>query len=198
MAKEKNQPPHVPDQMNLTADSLRGKQSVRATFRLPPQIIELLSLSASLLGLKQKSLFDQLIEDIEVLSQVAGNAKAYHPVQNKRRQKTFVLSRNSLITLEHVAQKHHIPRDILVEVSIQRLLPVIDAEQKKIQKRKILLKEMEAHLHQGEKILNKAEHLVGEHDEIYGKILDLVESCRKNTSAARESVRKADSETLSA
>ena len=37
----------------LSADRLRGRQSVRATFRLPTEVIELLSMAASQLGVKQ-------------------------------------------------------------------------------------------------------------------------------------------------
>jgi len=47
---------------DLNADALRGRQSVRATFRLPTEMVSLLSIAASHLGLKQKSLFDQLVE----------------------------------------------------------------------------------------------------------------------------------------
>ena len=55
------------NKFRLTVDDLKGKQSVRATFRLPQQVIELLTLIAGQLGIKQKSLFDQLIEDSAVL-----------------------------------------------------------------------------------------------------------------------------------
>ena len=50
-------------ELGLTADLLKGKQSIRATFKLPPDIIRLLSIAASQLGIKQKTLFDQLVED---------------------------------------------------------------------------------------------------------------------------------------
>ena len=65
--------------VGLSADILRGRQSVRATFRLPSQVIALLSVAASQLGLKQKSLFDQLVEDRAVLEQVAQMADRYRP-----------------------------------------------------------------------------------------------------------------------
>ena len=56
----------------LTSTILKKKQSVRATFRLPDEIINLLSVVASQLGLKQKSLLDQLVEDKELLDQTGG------------------------------------------------------------------------------------------------------------------------------
>ena len=72
---------------SLDANTLRGRQSVRATFRLPPPIIELLSIAANQLGIKQKSLFDQLVEDREVLEQVAAGAAGWRrPVADQRQQ----------------------------------------------------------------------------------------------------------------
>lgn len=146
----------------LSADTLKGRQSVRATFKLPSQVIELLSLAANQLGLKQKSLFDQLVEDREVLEQVASAAERYHPVQERRQQKTYVVSRNSLCALDYVAKIHRLPRDLLVELSIQRLLPVISSEQEKQQNRKQVLGEMEAYLRQGLELLAKTQQMLGE------------------------------------
>ncbi|MDJ0811543.1 MAG: hypothetical protein QNJ01_15680, partial [Desulfobacterales bacterium] len=50
---------------------LRGKQSVRATFRLTARAIDAISVVAFHLGIKQKSLFEHLIEDDQTLSQIA-------------------------------------------------------------------------------------------------------------------------------
>ena len=50
---------------------LRGRQSVRATFRLSTKAIDALSVVAVQLGIKQKSLFDHLIEDLTVLEKIA-------------------------------------------------------------------------------------------------------------------------------
>jgi hypothetical protein len=177
-------------EMVLTANSLQGKQSVRATFRLPAQVINLLSVAASQLGLKQKSLFDHLVEDRNTLSQVADEARQYKPIQKNRRQKTFVISRNSLVALDHFAKKHKIPRDVLVEISIKRLIPVINAEQKKQKQRKLLLKDMEAYLSQGRKVLDKAAMLVGSEDQMYGKIKKIVSLCDQFVSDLHEKVEK--------
>ena len=148
----------------LSADTLKGRQSVRATFKLPSQVIELLSLAANQLGLKQKSLFDQLVEDREVLEQVASAAERYRPVQERRQQKTYVVSRNSLGALDYVAKIHRLPRDLLVELSIQRLLPVISSEQEKQKNRKQVLSEMEAYLRQGLELLAKTQQVLGAED----------------------------------
>ena len=50
---------------------LRGKQSVRATFKLSARAIEAMSIVAVHLGIKQKSLFDHLIEDMQSLKLIA-------------------------------------------------------------------------------------------------------------------------------
>ena len=49
---------------------LRGRQSVRATFRLSEDCIDAISILAIQLGIKQKSIFDHLMEDDQVLKQV--------------------------------------------------------------------------------------------------------------------------------
>ena len=152
---------------SLDADILRGRQSVRATFRLPPAVIELLSLAASQLGIKQKSLFDQLIEDRQVLTQVAAlMADTFQPSEAQRQQKTYVVSRNALLSLEHVAKTLDMPRDLLVEISISRLLPVISSEQEKLAKRKVVLAEIEEYFDQGQGVLQRAEEMLGTDDAV--------------------------------
>ncbi len=162
--RESKEPASTP---SLDADILRGRQSVRATFRLPPPVIELLSIAANQLGIKQKSLFDQLIEDREILAQVAaGMLATYRPDHDQRQQKTYVVSRNALGSLEFVAKAMGIPRDLLVEIAINRLLPVINSEQEKLTRRKAVLAEMEEHLRQGEALLEQAEEMLGADDAV--------------------------------
>ena len=163
----------------VSVDALKGMQSVRATFTLPPQSIALLSAVASQLGVKQKSIFDHLVEDERRLDRLADEARAYTPKKKTRRQKTFVLSKNSLSALEAIAKTYDLPRDLLVEASIRQLRPVIDMEKEKHENRKVLLEEMQAFLDRGIQLKEKAGHLVGEDDEIFGKIGTLVDlHCR--------------------
>lgn len=150
----------------LSADTLRGRQSVRATFKLPSQVISLLSLVANQLGLKQKSLFDQLVENPETLAQVARGAGNYQSVHVHRQQKTYVLSRNSLVALEHVAKVYGLPRDLLVEISIQRLLPVMSSEQDKQERRKKVLSDLQTYFNQGLVLLEAMEQMLGEEDQV--------------------------------
>nr|WP_321468068.1 hypothetical protein [uncultured Desulfobulbus sp.] len=148
----------------LSADILKGRQSVRATFRLPSQIIALLSVAASQLGLKQKSLFDQLVEDQEVLTQLAQLAEDYQPVEQRRQQKTYVVSRNALVSLEHVARECGLPRDLLVELSIQRLVPVLSSEQEKNKKRQYVLEKIMELQRQSGVLLEESLDILGEDD----------------------------------
>ncbi len=146
---------------------LRGRQSVRTTFRLPVHLIELLGIIAEQFGVKQKSLFDQLIEDRDVLNELAEWAGGYTPDNRERRTKTYVLSKRSLLALERVVTEKQVPRDILVEISIRRLLPVLIAERKKHMNRVRIQGDMEKYLRHGYKLLAQAEKLLGKTDPVY-------------------------------
>ena len=174
----------------LTVDDLTGKQSVRATFRLPRQAIDLLSVIASQLGIKQKSLFDQLIENTSILDHVASEAKKYSIGQEERQQKTFVISKSTLLSLNHVAKQQDVTRDILVEVYINQLVPVIETELNKHKKRKTLLKEMKTYQDQGKKLLRVAEELLGEDDMLCEKIKNQIGITNKNVAAAEKIIKK--------
>lgn len=168
--------------LRLTVNDLLGKQSVRATFRLPQQVIDLLTVISGQLGIKQKSLFDQLIEDASVLGKVAEEAQDYAAEKKGVRQKTFVISRNSLLSLNDIAKRQQIPRDLLVEISIKRLLPVIETELKKHKKRKELLEEMKEYLRKGKELQKKTGAILGKDDFVYKMIENQVSLAQKNVS----------------
>ena len=146
---------------------LRGRQSVRATFKLSARAIDVLSIVAAQLGIKQKSLFDHLIEDEQSLSVIASEIEDEVFDALERVQKTFVVSRRTLSCLEQTSRQFNAPRDALVEYSIQRLLPVIAKERQRHSQRKAILNDVNAHLAQGLKILQKAQSLLGEDDPVY-------------------------------
>jgi len=157
---------------------LRGKQSVRATFRLSGKAIEAISVAAAHMGIKQKSLFDHLIDDVESLAVVAREMESKRFLRLKRVQKTFVLSRRTLCSLEEVSKDFETPRDALVEYSIARLLPVIEEERKKHEKRKKILEEIGNYLEQGEEISEKVENALGEEDLLSEKLKGAVSTLR--------------------
>ena len=148
---------------------LRGRQSVRATFKLSPRAIDVLSIVATHLGIKQKSLFDHLIEDAQSLSMIANEIEYEAFGMLDRVQKTFVVSRRTLSCLEETSRKFDTPRDALVEYSIQRLLPVIARERDRHRRRKAILKDINAHLAQGLKILQKARSQLGAEDPVVAR-----------------------------
>ena len=157
---------------------LRGKQSVRATFKLSGKAIEAISVAAAHMGIKQKSLFDHLIDDVESLAVVAREIESKRFLRLKRVQKTFVLSRRTLCSLEEVSKDFETPRDALVEYSIARLLPVIEEERKKHEKRKKILEEIGNYLEQGEEISEKVENTLGEEDMLSEKLKGAVSTLR--------------------
>ena len=168
MAKKDKEAPF--EELNIplpSSSDLRGRQSVRATFKLSPRAIDVLSIVATHLGIKQKSLFDHLIEDARSLSMIANEIEYEAFGTLDRIQKTFVVSRRTLSSLEETSRKFNTPRDALVEYSIQRLLPVIAKERERHRRRKSILKEINAHLVQGLKILQKAQLQLGEEDPVF-------------------------------
>jgi len=165
-----------------TAD-LRGRQSVRATFKLTEGCIETISIVATHLGIKQKSLFDHLVEDAGSLKSIAREIQNIKLAKQGRIQKTFVISRKSLLLLDKVSKNFNAPRDALVEYSVQRLLPIIAKERHKHYKRKEILGEIASHFKEGEKLLKKIRDLLGFEDPIYYKfesVMNIYENARNN------------------
>ena len=176
--------------VNYSFDTLKGMQSVRATFTLPKHTINLLSAVANQLGVKQKSIFDHLVEDKKILDQIADEAQNYQPKPHQRKQKTFVLSRNCLSALDTFAKEYKLPRDLLVEFSIKQLHPVIAQEKKRHENRKILLNEMEGFRELGNQLMDKARHLVGEDDDIIQKLEGFFNQYDKSIDELKTAIEK--------
>jgi hypothetical protein len=174
----------------ISFDDLRKKQSVRATFKLPEDVIDLLGVIAGQLGIKQKSLLDQLIEDKALLARLAKENHQDPQEEAARRQKTFVISRSSLRSINDVAKKQNISRDTLVEVSIKRLLPIIETELEKHIIRKTLLKEMKNYLKLGENLCEKAHKLLGKDDVLYDMLEKQVSLAQKNIATVAAIIEK--------
>jgi len=153
-----------------SALDLRGRQSVRATFRLSENCIDAISILSVQLGIKQKSVFDHLMEDAQVLKNVARELRDTEFDRHQRVQKTFVISRRSLSFLDTISSKHNAPRDALVEYSVRRLLPIIANEREKHEKRKKLLTEISDHFAEGQNLLSKSNKMLGTDDRIVNKL----------------------------
>ena len=155
---------------------LKERQSVRATFRLSEGCIDAISIVATQMGIKQKSLFDHLAEDMDSLKSIAREIKQMKIKKHGRIQKTFVISRKSLSSLDEISNMFNASRDMLVEHSIQRLLPIISRERSKHETRKEFLVKIKKHFKQGETILNDIKKQLGDDDPIIKKFAMIISS----------------------
>ena len=168
----------APLQATRIADLL-GKKSVRATFRLHPMAIELMSVLASQLGIKQKSLFDYLMEDKDALHAIAGSPPSDTAVNEQRIQKTFVVSQRALAALDTVAKHFAASRNDLIEWSIQRLLPIFEKERIRQQQRIEALSRIASHFDQGKELVGDVKAMVGEDDALYQSLVGVMETYQK-------------------
>ena len=172
--------------LRAVTSGLKGKQSVRATFRLSGGCIEAISIVANQMGIKQKSLFDHLAEDLKTLELIAHEIKNTAINPYNRVQKTFVISKRSLSSLDEISKIFNAPRDVLVELSIKRLLPIINRERKKHEKRKEFLAKINRHYKEGEKILSGIRKQLGDDDPIITKfemVMSSYETAKSNIEA---------------
>jgi hypothetical protein len=160
----------------ITSSGLRGRQSVRATFKLSAGCIEAISIVAAQLGIKQKSLFDHLVQDSISLNAIAKEVQNSRVRSANRVQKTYVISRKSLSLLDKISRAFNAPRDALVEFSVKRLLPVIDNEQKKYQMRKAAFSAVQQHFNEGRKLLDEVRVPLGEDDPVVAKLASVMET----------------------
>jgi len=183
-----------PEVLELSFQQLLGKQSVRATFRLSDQMIDLLKVAAAHLEVKQKSLIDELVQNRETLDRVASESQAMQQKEDERRQKTFVLSRNALELLDDISDKYNLSRDYLVELCIGRLIPVVDAEQEKHKKRRQLIKDVDRYLEEGKNLQKKADTMLDRDDQFRVKFEKIVNYTERNVGELRKIVK--DKQTL--
>ena len=168
---------------------LRGRQSVRTTFRLSPRTIRALSILAGQLGIRQKSLFDYLIDDLQALRTIAKEGGAAG-LAEQRVAKTYVISRRTLENLEHISSSYNTPRDVLVEVSIERIMPLISREQEKHERRKKYLDELNALLGRGGEMVQRAERELGRDDPVYRQMLAMLKVVGNCCAEVGECVRR--------
>ncbi len=158
---------------------LRGKQSVRATFKLSQKAIDAIGLVAIHMGIKQKSLFDHIIEDLDALDDLAKTIRLRQFKKIPRKQKTFVLSRRTIEALGAISQAYDTPRDALVEYSVKKLESIIHAEKLRHKERKQLQDETLNHFNQGKKLYRKAVSILGKDDPFCRRFKKAVFACEK-------------------
>ncbi len=160
-----------------STQELLGRQSVRTTFKLTERSIDAMSVLANQLGIKQKSLFDHLIDDDSVLKTIAEESTQYE-IPEQRVAKTYVISRRTLQNLEKISSRYQTPRDALVELSIERILPLISEEKKKHKQRKIILQKLYKMVGEGEEIFEMADESLDKDDPVYRRIYQMVKTVR--------------------
>jgi len=175
-AKKKKSVVNIEYSRESTRDLL-GRQSVRTTFKLTERSIDALSILAGQLGIKQKSLFDHLIDDDTALRMIAKESESYQ-APPQRVAKTYVISRRTLQNLEKISSRYQAPRDALVELSIERILPLISQEKEKHGKRKELLQEMRRLVADGKQLLTRAEDALDQDDPVYRKIDQMMKAVK--------------------
>ncbi len=157
-----------------SASELMGNQSVRATFRLSPEAIRIISTVSAHMGIRQKSLLDHLAEDEKTLRIMAGEIPVHDSQRKTRIPKTFVLSRKTLRVLDEISEEQSRPRDLLVEYLIMRLRPLVSGEREKQGKRTGLVQETGELLESVEKILEKSADALGQDDPLYIQLEKMV------------------------
>lgn len=158
------------------SSDLRGRQSVRTTFKLTPRSIDALSLLAGQLGIKQKSIFDHLVDDTRALRALAREIDKGEAMAENRVAKTYVISRKTLENLEQVCKRYQTPRDALVEFSIERILPLIQEEKKKHDSRKKLSDRLDQFLRESRALLKEADRLLDPDDPVFEQIYQVARS----------------------
>ncbi len=164
--KKEREPQDSGDFTQYSATELMGRQSVRATFRLSEACIDAISILATHLGIKKKSVFDHLMENTRTLYEAARQWGDNPLIDGNRSQKTFVISRRSLVSLEKISNDFKVSRDAVIEYSVQRLLPVIAREREKHEFRKKFFAKTERHFKEGMSLLRQAEAVLGRGDPI--------------------------------
>lgn len=169
---------------------LRGKQSVRATFKLSQKAIDAIGLVAIHMGIKQKSLFDHIIEDQTALDDLAKTIRIRQFKKIDRKQKTFVLSRKTIDSLSAISETHGMPRDALVEYSIQKLESIILAEKLRHEERKKLHRQVQGHFESGEALYRDAMEILGEEDPFCRRLEKAIAMARKSSQEIHEFLEK--------
>lgn len=172
-----------------SAQELLGRQSVRTTFKLSERSIDALSILAGQLGIKQKSLFDHLIDDLSILNLLAEESQEYE-IPKQRVPKTFVISRKTLQNLEKVSRRYQTPRDALVELSIERILPLISQEKKKHEHRKKMKESMKDILLKSERLFEDAYAHLEQDDPVCRRAYQMVRSIKACYDEVEESVER--------
>jgi hypothetical protein len=163
----------------MTTLALKGKQSVRTSFKLSEGCIQAINIVATQLGIKHRSLFDYLVEDTDSLEILAREIVKIEPSRKKGSQKSFIVSRDTLKAIDGLCEKLNISRDTLIELSVKRLIPIIEKEMISHQKRKELFELVDKQYQESRKVLDLFKKSVGMEDPAYKAYQATVAACKQ-------------------
>ena len=174
----------------MTSSALKGKQSVRTSFKLSEACIQAISIVSTQLGLKHRSLFDYLVEDTDALKAIAEDIVNGDSGKDEKSQKSYIISRNTLNTIDDMCDALSISRDTLIEHSVRRLMPIIEKEIDNHRKRKEMVELVNQHLKNSRIVLTKIKARVGTDDPIYRAFANTVSTCKQVSSQIGTIVNK--------
>jgi len=123
-------------------------------------------------------LFDYLLEDSDSLIAIARSNPRENVEKKSRIQKTFVISKKSLSSLENLLSKVEASRDDLVEYAIQRLLPILLKERSQHKNREMALSQIAQHFEQSQELMHEIAKSIGKDDPLYEYFWEVIETYR--------------------
>ena len=174
----------------MSSTALKGKQSVRTSFKLSEGCIQAINIVATLLGIKHRSLFDYIVEDTDSLETLAKEIINKNPTNGKGSQKSFIVSRETLQAIDNLCEKLKISRDSLIELSVRRLLPIIEKEMEGHRKRMELFELVDKQYQNSRYILDMIKKSVGVEDPAYKAYQSTVAACKQVKKQFHEIISK--------
>ena len=174
----------------MTTLALKGKQSVRTSFKLSEGCIHAINIVATQLGIKHRSLFDYMVEDTRSLEALAKEIVKKESNENKGFQKSFIVSRQTLLVIDSLCKKLKVSRNSLIELSVRRLLPIIEKEMKNHLKREEMFELVDKHYQESRKVLNLIKKGVGTEDPAYKTYQTTVIACKQVRKQYKEIISK--------
>ena len=188
--KSSKKPSSILTLPKMTTLALKGKQSVRTSFKLPEICIQAINIVTTQLGIKHRSLFDFLVEDTDTLEAIAKEIGRKNHNKDKGTPKNFIVSRESLLVIDEMCEKLQVSRDTLIELSVRRLLPIIEKEMESHRNRKAIFELVQNHYKDSRKVLKQIKESVGEEDPIYKIYQNAVNICKQVKTQVNDTISK--------
>ena len=130
-----------------------------------------------------------MLEDEKALAILAQDAATQSRAEHGSRPKTLVLSKKALDQIERAASRYAVPRDVLIELSVDRLASYIDSLAQTHAKRRVLMAELEQCQEQLTEVLDRAGTMLPKDDAFRGKLKTLSEKTRRQVEEMKKTVK---------